>query len=93
MSAKVIIFSNNNKEISNFLSKFYNTNFDIENSSTWQKEFSNPVEISEVVAAFSDNIDCFDINMWISLDKDIFIKITSSNADNIIKYLFERYPY
>ncbi len=93
MSAKVIIFSNNTTDINKFLSKFYNTNFEIKNSSAWQKDFSNPVEISEVIAAFSDNIDCFDINMWISLDKDIFIKITSYNADNIIKYLFERYPY
>jgi len=93
MVAKVILFSYNYCKINNFLNKFYNNNFNIESSLSWQKNFSNPIDISELIAAFIDNISCFDIIMWISLDEDVFIKITSSNANNIIKYLFERYPY
>ena len=42
---------------------------------------------------FRDNIEDFNIFMWISLDKDIFIKVSPQNADTLIKYLFERYPY
>ena len=49
--------------------------------------------MAELIGTFADNIDEFDIKMWVSLDKDIFINISDKNANNIIKYLFERYPY
>lgn len=93
MVAKVILFSNKHGEISNFLNKFYNSHIQTENSLSWKKEFQNPIEISEIVAAFSDNNHHFDINMWISLDKDVFIKISPLNVNSVIKYIFERYPY
>ena len=93
MKAKVMLFSYNGNEIDSFLKKFYSTNNSIGKSSSWKKEFNNPVEISEFIAAFADNINSFDLSMWISLDKDVFIKISPSNSNNIIKYLFERYPY
>lgn len=93
MVAKVFLFSNKDGEINNFLSKFYNSNFNSCNSISWKKTFPNPIEISEIMAAFSDNITQFDIDMWISLDVDVFIKISSLNVNYIIKYMFERYPY
>ena len=93
MTAKVILFSYKYGEINTFLSKFYTTNVGVEDSLSWQKNFQNPVEMSEIIAAFVDNVDSFTITMWISLDEDVFIKITPSNAENVIKYLFERYPY
>ena len=93
MCAKVILLSYKDNEINTFLNKFYSKNIETENSSNWQKEFSNPVEISEIVAAFADNISSFDITMWVSLDEDVFVKISASNANSFIKYLFERYPY
>ena len=93
MSAKVILFSTEYGQINNFLNKFYNTNIISDNSLSWKKDFPNPIEISEIAAAFSDNDSNFNINMWISLDKDVFIKISSLNVNIIIKYIFERYPY
>lgn len=93
MKAKVILFSGKTDEINNFLNKFYSTKSDHSTSTSWQKEFPNPVEITEFIAAFADNSSSFDLTMWISLDKDVFIKISPSNSDHIIKYLFERYPY
>ena len=93
MVAKVILFSNKNGEIDNFLSKFYSSHISTKDSFSWKKDFLNPIEISEIIAAFSDNIPYFDIDMWISLDEDIFIKISPLNVDFIIKYIFERYPY
>ena len=93
MVAKVILFSYKYGEISNFLNKFYNSNIKIDNHLSWKKSFPNPVEISEIVAAFSDNNKSFDIDMWISLDENIYIKISPLNADLVIKYIFERYPY
>ena len=31
--------------------------------------------------------------MWISLDTGVYIHVTDKNANNLIKYLYERYPY
>ena len=93
MKAKIILFSDNSDEINNFLNKFYSTRYDHSESTSWQKEFLNPVEITEFIAAFADNNNSFDLTMWVSLDKDVFIKISPSNSEHIIKYLFERYPY
>ena len=92
--ATVIKIHNKKKgEINKFLSKFYNTNLEIEKKLRWEKEYKNPIEMAELIGTFADNIDEFDIKMWVSLDKDIFINISDKNANNIIKYLFERYPY
>lgn len=93
MKAKVILFSNKSNEINDFLNKFYSSNSDRGISVSWQKEFGNPVEITEFIAAFADNITSFDLTMWVSLDEDVFIKISPANSNTIIKYLFERYPY
>ena len=93
MKAKVILLSNQSSEINNFLNKFYSNKSDHGTSTSWKKEFPNPVEITEFIAAFADNSHSFDIVMWISLDENIFIRISPSNSNSIIKYLFERYPY
>ena len=94
MVAKVILFSSKTGEINNFLNKFYESTQNISTEAlSWEKHFTNPVDVSEIVAAFSDNNTNFDIDMWISLDKDVFIKISPQNVDLVIKYIFERYPY
>lgn len=93
MKPKLILFSHKNDEINNFLNKFYSCISVWSLSNYWKKEFDNPIEISEYIAVFTDNINIFDIKMWISLDKNVFIKISPSNSNTIIKYLFERYPY
>ena len=87
------LVSKKNGEINKFLSKFYNTNLNIENKLKFRKEYNNPIELAEIIGVFIDNIDNYEIKMWISLDKDVYINITENNANNIIKYLFERYPY
>ena len=93
MLVTVILQSQKKGEINNFLSKFYNTNLDIENHLKWKKEYKNPIEISDIIGTYIDNKDIFELTMWICLDKDIFINITEANANDVIKYLFERYPY
>lgn len=93
MLATVRIYSKKKGEINRFLSKFYNTNLEIEKMTKWENSYQNPVELTEIIGTFVDNFDSFNIKMWISLDKDIFINISKKNANTIIKYLFERYPY
>lgn len=93
MSAVVDLYSETNNEIKTFLDKFYESETHIDNNLKWEIIYDNPTEASDIISAFIDNKDRFRITMWISLDKDFFINVTSNNADKIIRYLFERYPY
>ncbi len=93
MFAIVNLYSENKGELNNFLSRFYNTNLDIVDDLKWEKKYANPIELAEIVGVFIDNFDEFNIKMWISLDKDVFININEKNGDSIIRYLYERFPY
>ena len=93
MFAIVSLYSEVKGELNNFLSRFYNTNLDIVDDLKWEKKYANPIELAEIVGVFIDNFDEFNIKMWISLDKDVFININEKNGDSIIRYLYERFPY
>lgn len=92
MSIIVKLYSKKDNEIYRFLES-YNEKIEDKNLFEWQKSFPNPIEIADIIGVFIDNNDKYDINMWISLDKNFFINVTDNNADQIIRYLFERYPY
>ena len=93
MSAIINIYSEKYNEIKKFIDNFFEDNINIENNLEYEIIFKNPVVASDIISAFIDNNDTFDIHMWLSLDNNIFINITEHNADKIIRYLFERYPY
>ena len=93
MIATVSLYSNKKGELNKFLSNFYDTNLDIHEHLKWEKQYANPIELAELIGTFIDNSDSYSIIMWICLDKNVFICITEDNADNIIKYLYERFPY
>ena len=93
MLVTVNLYSQKKGEINRFLSHFYNTSFDIENHLTWEKKYTNPIELAEIIGTFIDNCDDYYVTMWICLDKNVFVRITSENANDIIKYLYERFPY
>lgn len=93
MNAIVKLYSNKPGEISMFLKHFFEKDINLNSDLFWQKEYLNPVELSDIITALIENIDDYNITMWISLDKDVFINITQNNADDIVRYLFERYPY
>lgn len=97
MRSIVKLYSNKLGEISRFLNSFFDNNFtNIDNTnlnSEWSKEFENPIEITDIISAFIDNNDNYDINMWVSLDEGAFINVTEDNVDELIKYLYERFPY
>ena len=98
MQTYVKLYSTKEKEISKFLKLLYgnsekNSDLASESSLEWKKDYSNPIEIADIIGAYIENNDKFNINMWISLDEDILINITPHNADDIIRYLYERYPY
>ena len=93
MHPTVTLYSKQKGEINRFLSSFYNTNLNIYEALKWEKEYANPVELAEMIGTFADNSDSLKISVWISLDKNVYVRITDENADLIIRYLYERFPY
>ena len=93
MKASINLYSTENGEIQRFLSSFYNKKIELGNDLKWNTEFENPIEISDMIGTFIENNDRYKINMWISLDKGIYINVTDHNADKIIRYIYERFPY
>lgn len=93
MKATVNLYSTENGEIQRFLNSFYSTNIELDNDLKWFKDFENPIEVNDIIGTFIENNDKYRINMWISLDKGVFINVTDYNADRIIRYIYERFPY
>ncbi len=95
MQAIVSLYSTVPNEIKKFLAHFYgNTHLEIDNNlKQWQLNYPNPIEIVDIIGAFIENIDDYNLSMWISLDDGVFIKVTTDNADELIRYLYERFPY
>lgn len=93
MEVLVDLYSNKQKEIKKFLEKFFNTNVNVEKDLEYEIKFENPVESANLIGVFVDNNENYDIAMWVSLDRGFFINVTDHNADKIIRYLYERYPY
>lgn len=93
MTTFVRFYSTKTGELNKFLTKFYDTDLEINDNLMWEKEYFNPIEIADLIGAFIDNSEKYSITMWISLDNDVLINVTNHNADEIIKYLYERFPY
>lgn len=93
MSVTVSLYSTENGEIARFLHDFYEKIIEIKNGLEWEEEFKNPTQSASIIGAFIDNNEKFKINMWVSLDTGFYINVTDFNADKIIRYLYERYPY
>lgn len=93
MYVTVNLYSEKKGELNKFLSKFYNTNLEIYQDFTWEKQYVNPIELAEIVGVFLDNMEDYCIYMWICLDKHVYININQQNGNEIIKYLYERFPY
>lgn len=95
MQAVVHLYSVLSGEIKKFLVHFYNDkNVDVdENIKEWQKDYPNPIEIVDIIGAYVENVDEFNLSMWVSLDEGVLIKVTEENGDELIRYLYERFPY
>ena len=83
------LYCKNQNELIEFLEKFYNREIE---KSMENFTFDNPIEMVDLISSIIDNNDRYKIYAWVNLDEDIFIKITNSNLNEIIKYLYERYP-
>lgn len=93
MLASINLYSTKSGEIKNFLETFLEVPITLEDNLSWTKKYNNPIEIVDIIGSFIDNNYKYNIGMWISLDPGILINITDYNADLIIRYMFERFPY
>lgn len=93
MFATVNLYSTKKGELNDFLSRFYNTDLEIYNNLNWEKKYTNPIELAEIIGVYIDNSDLYNLKMLICIDKNLFITITEDNANDVIKYLYERFPY
>lgn len=93
MLYSVKIYSEFENEIERFLKLFFNENFNLDNKHFWKKDYETPIELIDITTTFVDNKEKFKANMWISLDKDVFISISENNINSLIKYIYERFPY
>ena len=92
MELIVKLYSNEKKEINKFLNDFFNQNRNDE-IIEWQKKYENPIDLIDIIGIFIENNEKYKINMWVSLDKNIFINVTENTADKLIRYIYERYPW
>ncbi len=93
MAYTVKIYSEIEGEIEKFLALYYENNFELPNKLFWKKEFNTPTKIIDLLSIFIDNKDKYNANIWTSLDKDVFICVTENNINDLIKYIYERFPY
>lgn len=93
MKTKINFYSQKDGEIKKFLEQYYSKNLTLENTLFFEQEFDNPIDMIDIISCFIDNNNKFEINLWISLDKDVYICVTDTNINNLIKYIYERYPY
>ena len=93
MDAVVRLYSTKRNEINRFLNDFLGEKDSYINLLEWEKKYQNPVELADIIGTFIDNNDKYSLNMWISLDEGLFINVTDDNADKIIRYIYERFPW
>ena len=92
MPATLKIYSENIYDLEKFLSSFYEKEIILENKTYYEIDFDNPINLIDILTSFSENEDTFKLSFWISLDNNIYILVNSQNIDQIIRYLYERYP-
>ncbi len=98
MKTFIKLYSNKKNEINRFVNRFYLATEDILKQVNYDTmeleiEFKNPIEMSDIIGTFIENKEDFEINIWICIDENVLINVTSNNIDDIIKYLYERFPY
>lgn len=92
METIVNLYSAKKGELNKFLSSFFNTEMEISDKLSWQKSYSNPIEVTDLIGVYVDNCDNYSINLWLCLDHNVYINVSEKNADALIRYIYERYP-
>ncbi len=92
MSVTLSIWSTQRGEIRRFLHSFYQEDFkNEENSRRWVRDFINPLDSIDMISALMDNIEYFDVTLYIHMENGFLHKITEKNYDDVIRGLIGIY--
>jgi len=77
--------------IQNFLESYFEKDM-LADAQTyeWSYTLSEPLDAINIISAVLDN-NLRDLEVWISFDPNVFLKVKSDNYNDIIKYIVERF--
>ena len=93
MSINISLVSEKNNAINDFLANFFDRKFTTDaDTYEWDYSLKNDLDSINLISCLMDNIDLYSsINLWISFDPNLFIKVKEDNYEKIIKYIANRY--
>ena len=92
MEITLNLVSDTKNAINKFLTSFFEKDMMTdENTNEWSYILRNPLESIDIISAVMDNSLDDIINVWISFDPNMFLKVRKENCNEIIKYILERF--
>jgi hypothetical protein len=88
----VSLITNKPNELNRFLSTYYNKEMGLEKTAfKWSCIYKKPLESVDLISTLVDNIEKFEIEVLICMDPTVSIRLSNSNINQIIKYMYNRY--
>lgn len=93
MAVTISLVSEQNNAINNFLTNFFDNKITADaDTYEWDYSLCNNLDSINLISCLMDNIDLYpSINLWVSFDPNLFIKVKEDNYEKIIKYIANRY--
>ena len=93
MAVSISLVSDKNNVINKFLTSFFDNKITTDNDTyEWDYSLKNDLESIDLISCLMDNIDIYpSLDLWISFDPNLFIKVKEDNYENLIKYIANRY--
>jgi hypothetical protein len=92
MSVTISLWSTLQGEIQRFLSCYYQRDIKTDaHSNRWMGDFLNPLDSIDMISALMDNIENYNVTMYIHMENGYLHKITKINYNDVIKGLVELY--
>ena len=92
MSITINLVSEKHGELEQFLSNYFEKDMSVDSDTLeWTYTFRKPLDSVSMINAIIDNSDIYSFTPWISMDKDLFIKIEENNHNDLVKYIFDRF--
>ena len=91
MAIVLNLISEKEKIIQDFLESYFEKDM-LADAQTyeWSYSLTNPLDAINLISVILDN-NIKGLNVWISFDPNVFLKVTPKNYNDIIKYIIERF--
>lgn len=88
MPITLSLWSARQGEIRRFLQSFYQKDHPNEElTNRWMGDFCNPLDSIDMISALMDNIENYELTMYLHMENGYLHKITARNYDDVIKGL------